>query len=125
MTDETFEKMDRELKENLKSLSETPVPPRILSGFSASVIRKIEAEKAPRTQSETFRGLKVVWLAPTFAALVLASTVLWRSDLWQSVLSEPGGVIHMASNVSTISEEIDALRDLGAWTEEDDASVEI
>ncbi len=125
MTDENFEKMDRELKENLKSLSETPVPPRILSGFSASVIRRIEAKESSKSQPQTARGLRAVWLAPTFAALVLASTVLWRADLWQSVISKPGGMIHMASNVSTISEEIDALRDLGAWTDEDDASVEI
>ena len=123
MTDERFEQMDRDFKENLKPLSEAPVPQKILQGFSASVLRKIEAQSNP--EPESFRGFKAVWLAPTFAVLVLASTVLWRADLWHSVLSEPGGMIHMAVNVSTISEEIDALRDLGAWTEEDDASVEI
>ncbi len=125
MTDENFEKMDQELKQNLKPLSEVPVPSRLLQGFSASVIRKIQAEGAPQSEPETFRGSKAVWLVPTFAVLVLASTVLWRSDLWRSVVSEPVGMIQMATNVSTISEEIDALRDLGAWTEEDDASVEI
>ena len=125
MTDENFEKLDRDLRENLKPLSETPVPPRLLKGFSASVIRKIEAKAAPEREAGAFRGLERVWLVPTFAVLVLASTVLWRSDFWRSVVSEPTGMIQMASNVSTISEEIDALRDLGAWTEEDDASVEI
>lgn len=125
MTDENFEKMDRELKERLRPLSETQVPPKFLKGFSASVIRKIEDRNSPVRETETFRGLKGVWLVPTFAVLALASTVLWRADLWRSAVSGPTGMIQMATSVSTISEEIDALRDLGAWTEEDDASVEI
>ncbi len=127
MSDKNFEAMDRSLMKDLKTAAKAPVPPDVLKGFSASVIEKIREEDPAR---ETYHPvLSAVWLTPAFAVLILASLVVWHlpggqegKPLWQSAVSKPAAMIQLASTVSTISAEVAALRELGAWTDEDDLS---
>ncbi len=120
MPEQHFDEMDQSLMKNLKSVVKTPVPKEVLKDFSASVIEKISEKEPPR---EIYKPVhSVAWLVPAFAVLILASAVVWRLPLGQSVAFKPTVAFQLASNVSAISEEVAALRELGAWTDDDDVS---
>ena len=121
MSDEYFEKMDEKLMSSMKPLREKEVSEGMLKGFSASVERRIlgeqETKKAPRLI------FSPAW-APALAVMVLASLVVLRSPIM------PAPVSHSASSAEhaefkgnkemNVEEEISALKELGAWSDEDD-----
>lgn len=122
MSEEKFESLDESFKKETAG-SKLPVPEPLLRDFSSAVMEKIRERQIPQ---ETKAPRFVPWLVPTFAVLVLASAVVWRMPLRPNEV--PSGavqVMNLTANVASIADEIAALRELDAWTEEDDASAEI
>ena len=121
-----FEKMDASLRYDLK-LAKPTVPAPLLNDFSASVVEKIR-ERELHKEAKLFAGM--TWIAPAFAVLVLASALVWRLPIWtielpltsQQMAAGTVQVIGLTANVASIVDEVAALRELGVWTEEDDAS---
>lgn len=121
----SFESMDRSMKEELGKVPRTPIPPKMLQGFSASVERRILDRQASRAARRPWL-LRLPVLAPTFAVAALA--LFFTTHLTPT----PAGIrrpvserVQIASNTASISEEVALLRELGAWTEEDESSLGI
>ena len=122
MSEEKFESMDRSLMKDIKG-AKLSVPGSLLEGFSASVTQRIRECQLPK---EAKAPALSPWLVPTFAVLIIASALTWRLPLTSNQMAS-GTVqaINLTANVASISDEVAALRELGVWTEEDDASAEI
>mgnify|MGYP001564172558 CR=1 FL=1 len=121
MAKESFEKQDERLMEALKSAREKKVPSGLLKGFSASVEKKIR-EKQPslEIQVKPKRTWAPAWV-PVFAVLIIGSLLVLRLPLRVKETTSPlktVGVTHVS--VAQLSDEIAALRELGAWTDEDE-----
>ncbi|GEM_PF-986310 len=130
-----FERTDAELMKRLESLRKTPLPPKALDGFSASVEARIRERETVRTRSQRepgtvswrVRSWAPVW-APAFAVMFLASVVALRSG-WQTPstlnghLTVPADAVQLASNTVSVADEVAALRELGVWTDEDEAAI--
>lgn len=118
MENEPFEKMDESLMKDFKPLREKKIPSEILKGFSTSVEREI----LKRQDQKLFRpGWIRTWmpaLVPALGILVIVVSTVVLKGPHRSSMPWALGV------VSDLSEEIQALEDLGAWTEEDDRSVD-
>lgn len=119
MSEQHFEKMDQEWMKSTKDLREKKVSDGILKGFSASVERRIlSQEQAPK------RSALRAWV-PAMAVLVIASVVVFRSP----ILSTPFAPVLKTTDYAQlddneemdVEEEIAALTELDAWSEEDDA----
>ena len=107
MSDQDFEKMDQQWMKSTQELREKKVSDGILKGFSASVERRLAAkEEAPR------RVRALAW-APALAVMVIASAIALRSPQTVDYAQLP--------EEDSINEEISALKEVGAWSEADDA----
>ena len=113
MNEKSFKEMDEALMKKTAPLREKKVSEGILRGFSASVERRIGSDKpAPRKARAV-----PVW-APALAMMLLAAVVAVRLPVHPSVTGEQAG-----QNVqeTSVEEEVAALKELGAWNEEDDS----
>ncbi len=112
MAKESFEKQDQSLMEALKNVRDKKVPAAIMKNFSAAVESQIR-ENQPKLelQFKPKRFWMPVW-APVFAVLMIGSLL---------VLRLPVGELAQA-NVNQLSDDIAALRELGAWTDDDERS---
>ena len=120
---DSFEQMDESLKDGLKPAKIT-VPESLLSNFSETITQKIREREllSPQSKAPAF----LPWLVPTFAVLVLASAIAIRQSVTpEQVAQGTTQAIGLTANVVTLADEVAALRELGVWTEEDDASAEI
>ena len=122
MNDEHFKNMDESWMRDLKKLREEKISPELLKGFSASVKARIlqeETKKALRTRPSPFRWFVPVWV-PTLAVLVIASAVVLKSPV---DLKSARTARTASANISEVNEEIEALSQVGAWTEDDEDEV--
>ena len=125
MTKESFEKMDQAWMEKLKTERQRKVPWEILKGFSASVEKRILQKQArPSFGLVPSRAWAPV-VVPVLAVMVLASVAVLRLPLSDRGAISPSGAIQLAqaNNTSEVDEEIAALKELGAWTEEDEQAL--
>jgi hypothetical protein len=113
MKHESFEKMDEFFMKHLGLARQKSVPPESLKNFSWEVELKIrQAAECPKPRAARF--LSPIW-APVCAALILFLVLVPHfSGNFSSVHSV---------NVSEISSEIAAMREMGVWTEEDENAV--
>lgn len=127
MKDEQFKKEDEKMMERMKPVRERRVAPEFLKGFSASVVRKIEAKKEPATRSFTWQAA-----VPVFAVLVLAFVTLVRPNgILQPQAPVPESAVFEIAQLpepvlqveATLADEIEALKELGVWTNEDEEAV--
>ena len=137
MKKEPFEELDKSLMEKLKDQRERKVPWEILRGFSASVEQRISATKPRRIRPHGVRSFvdgfaDAVWRTrqapqprvwiPVLAVMVLAFFAVIH--LPGGVIPTPGVAMEPAQgNGSELATEIAALRDLGVWTEDDEAEL--
>ena len=126
MAPESFEKQDKAFMEALKGTREKKVPPMMLKGFSASVEKKIR-EKQPSLEIQL--KPKRVWIpvwVPVLTVLVIGSLLVLRMPY---EMKGPDIVHHYKvvelADASELSDEIAALRELGAWTDEDEKATGI
>ena len=126
MTEEPFEKMDESLREEFRAFREKKVPSDILIGFSASVAEKIRARAGEKESRRVRFPIWIPALVPVLGVLALFvwAAVLKPSPGMRTVLLPNGSVPIALSVTHDLSEEIAALEELGAWTEEDDRSVD-
>ena len=123
MKSDDFKKMDEEFMKKTTPLRDQQVNPKLLNGFAASVERRLESAKIPTRRSF---GLRLA--VPVFAVAVLAfaavtkmpfgagpQTVSESSMMELAQLPEP-----MAASQASLTDEIEALRALGAWTADDE-----
>ena len=114
MDDNSFDQMDKQWAEKLKGLDDRPVSPEILKNFSADVETKIRERERQKWASSPAVGRQVALWAPAFAVILVAS-------IW--VLRLPVILNQTSSSPLDITEEIVALKEVGAWTEADDATI--
>ena len=103
MSDSHFEKADKKMMDAMKALREKRVSDGILKGFSASVERRILAKGTGPHPRPAFRA---TWV-PVLAVMVLASLAVSR--------------VQTSSKLTDIEEEIAALKEVGAWSDEDES----
>lgn len=117
MNNQDFEKTDRSLMAALKGLREKPTDS---AGIPAEVERRLRAAAAP-SRYRVRRALP--WLVPALAlSLVLAVPALRAPSL---IPGPDTARIQLASKPSAVSlaEEIAILKEVGAWTDDDDRHV--
>lgn len=110
MKDKEFKNLDEAMMKSMASLREQKVSEGMLKGFSASVERKIQPDSTPVVQHA--RRWAPVWV-PTLAVMVLASVAVLRAP------------VELAQMVSSdeIQNEVAILKELGALTDEEEATV--
>ena len=123
MTKESFDKQDTSFMKNLKGLREKKVPPELMKGFSESVeerIRQKQTQKEPQRVFEVRRRPRLfpVWV-PVAAVLMLASLVVIRSGM-QNPSMPLNTMPPVSRGTLEITQDIAALNEVGAWTEDDD-----
>ena len=106
MNDERFKKSDEQMMDVMKTLREKRVSDGILKGFSASVERRILAKE--QTGPRPRPAFRAAWV-PVLTVMVLASLVVSR--------------VQTGPKLTDIEEEIAALKEVGAWSDDDDAQV--
>ena len=121
MNKDNFEKMDEKLMQAMKPLREKGVSDGILKGFSASVERRIflkqEGARKPRF------AFSLVGV-PVLAVMLLASLVVLRSPIVMMPSSPVISAIdyaQLSNGEEDLADEITALKELGAWDENDDS----
>jgi len=109
----SFEKMDEFFMKHLASARKKLLPPESVKNFSWEVELKIrQAAEGPKPRAARF--LSPIW-APVCATLILFLVLVPHFS---------GGLSGVHSvNVSEISSEIAAMREMGVWTEEDENAV--
>lgn len=119
MSEKEFEKMDAELMKATEELREKKVSEGMLKGFSASVERRLAGEEPQARPSR-----RLAW-APVMAVLVIASVIALRSPN----MPQPGPVSAVSVEyaqlpaLGELDEEIAALKEVGAWSDDDDALI--
>lgn len=108
MKDKEFKKMDENWMKKMEPLREKEVSEGMLKGFSTSVERRITAREETVKKSPVLRP---AWVS-TLAVLVLASLVAVRSP----ELTQP-------SSDDEVQEEIELLKELGAWDESEEEAL--
>jgi len=119
MNDQNFEKLDKEMMKSTQPLREKRVSEGILKGFSASVERRLEAKKKAGSPS---RALSPAWI-PAFAVMLVASVVVLRLPLNSMSVAPVVQTMDYAQLDDAeldIDAEIEALKALGVWDENDD-----
>ncbi len=119
MDDKNFEKADRSFMTALKGLREKPSDGGY--GIAAEVERRLRAGgSAPRAR----RARALPWLVPALALSLVVAVVpaLRPVHVTQGPVAER---IQLASRptVSSVDDEIAILKEVGAWTEDDDNRV--
>ena len=128
MKNHDFEKIDERWMKDLKEIREKKVPEKILDGFAASVEARIREDKrnvAAKAYDIKPKRFLVPVFAPTFAVLIIGSVLVLRSPLATRPEAVPQALTRRVSEKTTsdnISEEVAVLREVGAWTEEDEAA---
>ena len=112
-----FEKMDQEWVKSTQDIREKKVSEGILKGFSTSVERRIVLNKqsSKRSFSPSF--------VPAMAVLIIASAVVLRSPMLSTPLAPISKNVDYAQlyDAENVGNEIAALKEMGVWTDEDDA----
>ena len=118
MNEQNFEKMDQEWMNATKEIREKKVSEGMLKGFSASVERRILATERPTRNAWTASS----WV-PAMAILLLASLVVLRLPSTFKPVAPVSQSVEYAQlhDSNGVSEEIAALKEVGAWNEADDA----
>lgn len=118
MNDQHFEKTDRAFMTALKGLREKPSGAEYR--VAAEVERRLRAGDAPAVKARTSRTLP--WLASALTLSLLLAVPALHTNF--APAPEPAR-IQLASKpaVSNVDEEIAILKEVGAWTEEDDRRV--
>ena len=128
MENESFEKQDRSLMETLKGVRDKKIPSVMMKNFSVSVEDKIrERQPSLEIQVKPKRSWVPVW-APVFAVLMIGSLLVLRLPMGSREMPlTPSSVpVQLAqANVNELSDDIAALRELGAWTDDDEKSAGI
>lgn len=110
MNDKQFKKMDEAWMKKIEPLRDKQVSEGMLKGFSASVERRITAQD--EAQARKAPAFRAAW-AGTLAVLVLASFVVLRSP-----------IVELAQVPDAdVQEEIEMLKDLGVWDENEDEAL--
>lgn len=122
MKPEEFKKIDDEMMKATAPLRDRKLNPKLLEGFAVSVERRIEAGRAaaPKHSPMSLRA----WV-PAFAVLVLAVVAVSKiSGPAPHAVATAPSVMELAQNGTEVSlaEEIEALRELGVWTDDDEAA---
>ena len=123
---DSFEKIDSDLMKLAEKLRETKVPENMRNDFSKSVEDRILRER---------RAPGLGWMLPSFAlvfGLALAGAAAWfimapkqKPIAPVPVFSEPSGPPLAEFRESNIIQEIEALKELGLWTDEDEEAIGI
>ncbi len=144
MNDKNFEKMDEAWMQALRSVREKKVPNNILRNFDVLVAQRIIHQQK---ENPVFAGGWALVLLPALA--IVLAVGIWRffpefkkpsptvpALTSQFVQPEPlkveavEALVPAAISVADlheeeIADEIEALKDLGVWTDEDESSVGI
>lgn len=124
MDHKSFEEQDKSWMDATKTEREKKAPSAIMKGFSASVESKIRQHQPSLEIKLKPRSAWVPVWAPVFAVLVIGSLLVLRMPVGMKDASLPIKTIELAqANVTQLSDEIAALREIGAWTDEDENSV--
>lgn len=124
MNSESFEKLDQDFMDRLKSRREKGVPPEMLRDFSASVEAKIREKEAGKGSMPSGRRWITPVLVPAFAVMLLASVVVFKSPSFHMPSPQPYMNMMLTSNAD-LSDEISALEELGVWGDEDEKILDI
>ena len=111
-----FKKLDEQWMKSMKPVREKQVTDGILKGFSVSVERRILAKKEASLSGR--RAVSPVWV-PVLAVMVLASLAVLRSPV-----APPVEYAELDNKTTDVEEDIAVLKELGAWTDQDDATVD-
>lgn len=125
MNDKQFQKSDKHWMAVMKPVREKQISEKILHGFAASVIRKIEgAGEQPKQKPWQ------VWaLAPVLAVMVLASTLVLRTPVLPGILDADTSMLEelelaealvSETQSDSIQEELNVLSELGVLDEYED-----
>lgn len=123
MAKESFEGQDHSWMERLKGVREKKVPPIFLKGFADSVESQIrKTQPSLEIQLKPKRTWVPVW-TPVLVVLIIGSLLVLRLPVGMRQIPAPVKTIELAkANVTQLSDEIAALREIGAWTDEDEKS---
>lgn len=110
----SFEKMDEFFRKNLGNAWRKPVPPEVLKNFGWEVEMKIRRQLENPPKRRAARIFSPVW-APICAVLILSLVLA-------PYFPHGFRAVHPV-NISEISAEIAAMREMGVWTEEDENAV--
>ena len=123
MKDETFEKMDEEFMNQFKTVREKKVPSRILDDFSASVEKRILEKQAGKNFRFGLPAWAPVWVPALAVLLLFVSTAVLQNpgDTRSRRNTGPAPATISVTPGSEISDELGLLRDLGEWTDDDEA----
>ena len=116
MKDDSFNQIDESLMKGMKKLREREVPENVLRGFSDSIEKQILAVRA---QPPMFGNGIVVF---SVCLLLAAGLLIWQ---WPNVVKNVAPD-HQAVLLGTdIDTDIQVLKALGEWTEEDEIALGI
>lgn len=126
MSDESFQKLDESLMKEFKGLREKNAPSEIRKNFSAEVERRILEGQNQRASRPIWSRFWLPIFVPALGALVIfISTTVLRQPVGSRAPFPSTSSLPLALSVaSEISDEIQALEELGVWTEEDDSAVD-
>ncbi len=110
----SFERMEDFFRKNLGASHRNIVPPEVLKNFSWEVELKIRQKLENPPKPRAARIFSPVW-APIGAALILFLVLAPHFP--------QGFGPTRPANISEISIEIAAMREMGVWTEEDESAV--
>lgn len=128
MKDELFEKLDESFMEKFKALRGKKLPSEAFKGFSDSVLSEIQKRNQEKTQERTpFKSWIPIFVPVLGVLLVFVSLAIFRPHHGfqipnTSVLTSQIA-LSTVSEISDISDEIAALRELGEWTDEDEQAL--
>lgn len=117
MDDKNFEKMDQDWMKSTKELREKKVSEGMLKGFAVSVERRLEAQK------EVPKPVRALTWVPAMALLVIAFVLAVPSPrmFFPGFLAPQTLDYAQLQETENLDEEIAALKEVGAWSEADDA----
>ncbi len=116
MNDKNFKKMDEEWMKKMSPIRDKEVSEGILKGFSASVERRLVPEEL--TSAKRRSVFARAW-APAMAIMVLASLVVLRSP----ITNQGNSADTAQGSEYDIQDEIEMLKEIGAWGETEDETV--
>jgi len=117
MKEDSFDEQDQEWMKKLKDAREQPVPEDKLKNFSDNVTKRIRAGQQPKP----FLGIMTPVLAAGFALLVIFLLV-WRHEPDVQKVPAPAAALSAIDtyNEAELAAEIEALKELGVWSDADD-----
>jgi len=122
MKDDSFDRMDESLMKGFKKNRDRKVPESILRGFSESVEKQILEAKS---QNTVFGGGAMVF---SISFVLIAAILLWQ---WPNLIKQVPSDAKFSFNEKTafqesdIDSDVQVLKALGEWNEEDEAAMGI